>query len=329
MSARSHRPRRRKASILAVVAGAAIAVLGLFSSPAAAEELTIGTSAEAWYTVVPTCTAAVACVPKDAGVPAVNPFTAGTLHVARLAGTELARTYLKLDLEALPADATPTGGTLTLPIATDPTAGTLNPDQAQIQACFMVASFTPGALGSLEEPPVPDCFTSATATLVTLPEGSSFVVDLAPFAERWAAGDANEGLALVPLLNEAPPPGPAPVPLPSQETWHVALNGMDAAAAAKIIASVSYTLPGSEPLSPPPPPLPRAVALGIPGFFIPGAQPPPVAPPTATVPRQTPTVLVATRGFEYAGVFVLPLVALAIGSAVSYSLTREVDPETR
>jgi hypothetical protein len=327
MATRSHRPRRRKASLLAALAGATIALLGLFAQPAAAEELTVGTSAEAWYTVVPTCTAAVACVPKDAGVPPVNPFTAGTLHVARLAGTELARTYLKLDLEALPAGATPTGGTLTLPIATDPTAGTLNAEQAQIQACYMVASFTPGALGAIEEPPVPDCFTSATATLLTLPEGSSFVVDLAPFAERWAAGDANEGLALVPLLNEAPP-GPAPVPLPSQETWHVALNGMDSAAAEKITASVSYLLPGSEQL-PPPAPLPPAVVPGIPGYSIPGAQPPPAVTPPATIPRQAPTVLVATRGFEYAGVFVLPLVALAVGSAVSYSLTREVEPDAR
>jgi hypothetical protein len=229
----------------------------------------------------------------------------------------VARTYLTLDLAALPSDATMTGGTLTLPIATDQTAGTLNPDQAQIQACFMVARFTPGTSGSIEEPPVPDCFTSAPATLITLAEGSSFVVDLAPFAARWAAGEANEGIALVPAQSEA-----QAAPTPSTESWHVAFNGRDSQAAAKISATITYTLSGFEPPSPlPNPPL---VVPGVPGYFVPPAQQP-FAQPPALPPRQVPAVLVATHGFEYAGIFVLPLVALAIGSAVSYSLTREIE----
>ena len=312
----------------AVVVTITVVVLCLFAPPASAEQVTVGTSGEAWHAILPTCTAAVACVPAGRGVPPVSPFTAGTLHVARLAGAELARTYLKLDLETLPSGAAITGGTLTLPMANDQTAGTLNPEQAQIQACFMVAGFTPGAFGSVEEPPLPDCFTSATATLVTLAEGSSFVVDLAPFAERWAE-EPNEGLALVPVPQEeqpAPvplPPGVAPpVPLPSQETWHVAFNGSESAAEAKIAASVTYTLPGIEP--PPPAPVPPLVVPGVPGYFVPPPQQPVVQPPAA-VPPLAPTVLVATRGFEYAGVFVLPLLALAIGSAVSYSLTREIE----
>ena len=322
MNERSKNPRRRAASLGAVLIALTAVVLCLFATPAAAEQVTVGTSAEAWHTVLPTCTAAVACVPAGTGVPAVNPFTTGTLHVARLAGTELARAYIKLDLEALPADATLTGGTLTLPIATDPTAGTLSPEQAQIQACFMVAAFTPGALGSIEEPTVPDCFTSATATLVTLPEGSSFVVDLAPFAARWAEGEPNEGIAIVPIPNEAPP-GPAPVPLPSNETWHVAFNGRDSAAPAKISAAIDYALPAFE--QAPPAPVPPAVVPGVPGYFIPGAPPPAVLPPPPAPQVQAPAVLVATHGFEYAAIFLLPLVGLAIGSAVSYSLTREIE----
>jgi hypothetical protein len=302
-----------------------ICLLCLFAVPASAEEATVGTSGEAWYATLPTCTAAAACAPTGV-VPPTSPFPEGTLHVARALGTELARSYIQLDLTSLPLDAVPTGGTLTLPLSVDQTAGTLRPEEAHIEACFMVVSFTPGIFGSIEEPPSPDCFTSASAQLVTLEAGSAFVVDLAPFAERWAAGEPNEGIALVPALEDAPegplPPGVLPVPVPSDETWHVAFNGSGAAEEPRISAAISYTLPAVE--LPPQPALPPVTVPAIPGYHIPAQQPAATAPP-AFVPQQPQTILVATHGFQYAGVFVLPLIALAVGSAVSYSLTRDIE----
>ena len=340
MTERSKGLRRRAASFGAVLVAVTVVVLYLFAPPASAEQIRVGTDAEAWYAILPTCTTAGLCVPPGT-VPAVVPpsvplpeglatpavpVPGGMLHVARVLGTDVARAYVKLDLTSLLSGAVPTGGTLTLPFSADPSAGTVGPEMAHIQACFMVVSFPPGTTGSIEEPPGADCSTAATATLLTLPEGSAFVVDLSAFAQRWASGEANQGIALMPAPPEAvPAPLPAPVPpvpAPSTETWQVAFNGRDSAAPAKISATVDYVLPADEF---PAAPIPPQVIPGVPGYYLPGAQPPVVAPPQAAPPLQAPTVLVATRGFEYAAVFVLPLVALALGSAVSYSLTREIE----
>lgn len=314
----AHRIRRRlRATIPPAAAVAVLAISLLSATPASADTLTVGTTAESWYLFLPTCTAEVLCSPEQ--VPPVSPFPPGTLHVGLAAGGEVTRAYVKLDLDDVPSDAQLVGGTLTLPVAAEPAAGTLNMEQALINVCFMVRPFGASAAGSAQAPSAPDCFTSSPATLVVLEGGSSFVTDLAPFAERWAAGEPNEGLALVgvPDPNATLPQGISP------STWHVAFNGRDSAAAQKVAATLDYVSPVAEP-PPPSSPVPPVAIPPVPGQAVPGAQTPAVQPPPQAFQPTLPVQTVALRGFEYAGVFMIPLVGMALVAMIAYSLTRDV-----
>ena len=117
-----------RASILWACCGA---LLWWAALPAQADRATVGTSAESWYQVggcaVLPCPGSTLPVtppvplpsplPAPLPTPSVNPFPAGTLHVAVTAGEEQSRTYIKLALDSLPFGAQLQGGTLSLPVA--------------------------------------------------------------------------------------------------------------------------------------------------------------------------------------------------------------------
>src|SRR5206468_4270398 len=46
--------------------------------------------------------------------------------------------------------------------------------------------------------------------------GGTFTIDLSPFAAAWAAGSANQGIALLPAADTAP-----------TTAWHVAMSAHD------------------------------------------------------------------------------------------------------
>ena len=309
-----------RASLLWACCGA---LLWLAAAPAEADKATVGTAAESWYQVsgcgVVPCAGSTLPVtppaplpqelPAPVPAPSVNPFPAGTLHIGLTAGQEQSRTYIKLALDSLPFGAELQGGILSLPVAAM-NAGTIDASSAMIDACFMVNDFHGGDAGAVASPPEPDCTTSAPAHLITQPTGQTFTVDLRTFTERWAGGETNNGIALI----------PSEAAKAARGTWEVAISGKGSTGP-QIKAELNYTVPPEPAFTPEPVPEPV--------FTPPQIAPPPTAPTQAPAPVIPPVVqppvAITTHGFEYAAIFLLPLAGLAVSGMLGYSLTREVE----
>jgi len=309
----------------ALALGACLAAGGLLFAPSAsADSATVGVAGAAWYSPPPSCALPTGCGPTDS-LPPASVYPAGTLHVGVRAGVEEARTYLKLDLESLPADAKVTGVTLTLPVAPGD-AGTVDAADARMVACWLPHSFTP-ASGSAAPPPEVDCSTSADA----VPAGgepSRFTVDLRAFAARWASGEANNGLALVPAPRQAP-----------GATWHVALYA-PASQGTPPTAQVAFDAAGTPAAFPVPADGGLGPAVGPPSAS-PGGEALSSAPPAsaaapileqahapAALPPSPQAQLVTQTfpRFAYPVVMGLPLVLLLLGGYLGRALTRPLDP---
>src|SRR5207248_10464845 len=136
------------------------------------------------------------------------PYPDGTLHVGVAAGRETDRTYLSLDLTALPPEASITGGTLTVPLDVDPTHGSQSAASAHVDACLVTAPIE-DAKASFATPPSASCTTHAPAVYTDTGGPARLVVDLTALAEHWFSSSA--GLALV----------PAQAAVDGHETWHI------------------------------------------------------------------------------------------------------------
>jgi hypothetical protein len=319
---------------VAVTLGSTVA----FAAPAHAAgsgTATVGLSADAWYTASAACTTTpTGCLPV--GQPPGGPYPAGTLHAGVVAGQEESRSYLLLDLAAIPAGTTISSGTLRLPVgATED--GSRAPDTATLQACAVKGSLKDDIDGSTEQPPEVDCKAATSpakyvAAAGTLP--AAFTVDLAPFAAAWSSGGATSaGIALLPASDTAP-----------TSAWHVALSAHDRQVAApmRITATVTYgsatgdfeapsTLPpletsvgtgttsfGAPPLAPvATPQLPAAVTPDAPAVA-------PQAPPVA--PVQQVQAVASVGGFAYPGVFLLPILLAIVAGWLARALTRDLSP---
>lgn len=328
-----------------VLAGAATAALLLVPVPVASAQAapgTAGTSAESWYRTLPVqpppeadpCQLPMGCSPA---VPAPLPsqYAPGTLHVGVAGGAEESRTYLALDLSALDVTSEVTGGTLTLPVATDPQAGTTAPETAQLRACLVTGSVQDGVEGAVTGTPPVDCATSSEAVYAAA-EGdrpAAFTIDLAPFGQALTTGLG--GFALVP----AEQPGTA---------WHVAFSRRDREAEGVVPISAQLqisaaeepeSLPSSEPtvevFAPPSfdtgtgevPSFDSGTSFAAPPLAA-GQQPltSPVAPEVAAPTAQVPVAAVLGGPFAYPAVFLLPLVvAVAVGWA-GRAFTRDLAP---
>jgi hypothetical protein len=157
---------------------------------------------------------AVGCAPivSDASVP--NQYPAQTLHVGVTGGAEDSRTYLTLANSSVPVGTDVTGGTLTLPVATDTEAGTTASETASLRACQVKAQVKNGVEGGIGGAPAVDCSVTSRAVF-TAAKGSVgpfFTIDLSPFAKDLNLGQAS--IALVP----GDEPGTA---------WHVAMSRSD------------------------------------------------------------------------------------------------------
>lgn len=187
-----------------LVGAAVIAIVVGVARPAASaepNEVSTGMATEAWYTPVPAL---------PSGVPMINPYPPDTLHVSMTAGRESARTYLSLDLSALPVRISIEQGTLILPVAEED-AGTRNLDDAEFQACVVTEPFEDGTEGSADAPGI-DCSIAAPAKRTAADE---LRIELAPLLAHWDDGAPNHGLALTP--SEETQEG--------QGSWHVAFSG--------------------------------------------------------------------------------------------------------
>lgn len=163
----------------------------------------VGTTSESWYNSLP--------VELPLALPALSLFPAGNLHVGVVAGQETARSYVRLAAGDLPGDVI--GGTLVLPLVTDPTSGSFLPETAALRVCLAEKTGDDGVEGASPPAPAVDCGTSSAAEFV---EGDrpAFTVDLGPFGSLLS----DYGLALL------PDPGVAPT-----SVWRVVVKGFDPA----------------------------------------------------------------------------------------------------
>jgi hypothetical protein len=286
----------------------------------------------AWFARAEPCLTVIDCAP----LPPVSPWPEDTLHVAVSGGEETARSYLALSF-LLPFDAELVGGTLELPVDTDPTHGSVAPETADLVACMADQRFKP-VRGSFEEPPPTKCAVRKGAFYDE--EKTAFVVDLNRFVADW-----DEGIAALALR-------PSDSALAGNESWRVVFPADEEAAddAPIITATLVYTVPedsttvpGFDPAPPPEPepfdPGSSSVSSGIAPSFDTAAAPPlaqtepvPSAPPTPSQPIDTqPASAVAAstagfagEGFAYPIVWAFPLILLVGYGLIGRALTKEL-----
>ena len=306
-------------------------------SAAQDESVIDSTQAESWYrsiatassTVPDTCSLPVGCLPAVPSLPVEppSPYPAGFLHVGVGAGVEESRTYLAFDLAEVPFDAELAGGTITLPITGDPTAGVALPEAAKVRACHVPSFVGDNGAGDLTGAPAVDCAISSPAVYVAAAGAApaALKVDLSPFLEEWSTGVAQ--VALVPQDGLAP-----------TDTWHVAFSRRDRQAEDAVPISARLELAidasGLEPIE-------EEIAPDLPSPVVDDEEPPALfieeafaepslasesfaAPPieqaaveqsgTARVTR--PVVSVIGDRFAYPAIFLLPL---AVGAALAWA----------
>ena len=331
---------RTTCRLLAGLGLTAIAVLGpavpALAAPASGTSV-VKPSAEAWYRAAPACALPTGCA--DAGAP--SPYSPDTLHVGVVGGVEEARTYLQLDLTALPSGTQITGGTLQLPVATGGSDGTRAPETATIQACAVKAPVK-DADGSTAAPPEVDCEAASAPAKFVEASGSnpaSYTVDLGALTSAWASA-APGAIALLPAAETAPP-----------ANWHAAFSdrtrkgeGVVPISASLAFTSASFDTADTDTFVAPPPFEPAPAVQEAPAFdsgsfaapalsaetpLLPEPAPQPqTAPVAATTPvaaqQAIPVAASLPAGFRYPAVFLLPLL---VGAAVAWlgrALTRDL-----
>lgn len=342
--------RRRYAAALVLVTGLAAAGLLLPQPTALAQTtpVTAKTTAESWFRNLPVavpnepvCPPVGGCAPPVPEVVPPSPYAADTLHVGFSGAAEDSRTYVELNLSAVPIGSEVTGGTLTLPVATDPQAGTLLPETAEFQACLVATSVPDGVDGGINGAPEADCDTSSPAVFVPAADGrpAVFTIALAPFAEAWAIGTA--AVALVPAEEQA-----------EGASWHVAFSRRDRVAEGAEPISAQLTLGAADGDSD----LPTAPDVGTDspvdapsseaeGFDTDSlaldsgasfAAPPvatdvkaPITAPVDSSPASAPQPVSPVAAsldlpYEYPGVFLLPVVMAAAGAWVCRAFSRDL-----
>jgi hypothetical protein len=299
----------------------------------------VGVATDAWYAASAACTASpTGCLPA---APPATAYPAKTLHAGAAAGQEESRTYITLNLTALPAGTSLTGGTLRLPVGSGQ-EGSLAPDTATLQACAVTGSIKDDVDGSTSAPPAVDCKRAAApakyvAAAGTVPE--MFTVDLTAFATAWTSGATTQGIVLMPSADTAP-----------GSTWHVTLSAHDRQVAAPmhISAIVSYASAAGDFEAPDAfgdavtTPTTTDTGTGSTSFaaaplapVAPNQVPAALGPATPVVAPQTPPVApvqlqpqaaITVGGFAYPGVFLLPILLAVAGGWLARALTRDLQP---
>lgn len=310
--------------VAAAVVGISLSSVALVS--ATTERVTTNTSREDWYSSSPLCEQ-IAC-----GLLPAPPFPEHTLHVALSAGETSALTALELDRSLLPDSADIIGGRLLMPLDTDESDGSMNPETADLRVCLVLERFEGGAQGDFSEPPKYNCERASSRARYKAKPQPMFVVDLAAFGKVWRDGE-------IPRLVVVP----APKAAKAGESWHVVFWGRKNKSenALPMSATLKYVAPKK--VAPPAPPPPAGQRQPAPptGQAIPPISagetfvPPPVAEaPGCEVARpqhvtQAPVASPAVRRFNYPYpvAWIMPLLLLA-GFAISgHELTKPLQPK--
>lgn len=333
----------------AAVAFTALLLLASGAAPALAANggtATTGMQVEAWYATV-TSDACESPADLDCSqLPPVDQYPKDTLHVGVHGGKPTALTVVEVDLFGanIPAGMQVVGGTLSLPVDTAPSDGSLGHENAKLLVCG-VTEFVSGGKAQLKQPPKTEC-DNASAPAKYSAKSKTFTVDLQPFAAKWAAGD-SPALAVM----------PAPEAATGNETWHVAFWGKDYGESdddlgvgagdeepKPITAKLKYEPKAGESTTTTLSPLEPSVDLGGPpelGEVAPPPEPEPeldLAAPKeaeqvkAAPAEDTPEVLAEsgpsfrTVGYMYPIAWLMPLLLL-IGFAVTgRTLTKKMEP---
>ena len=166
-------------------------------------------SKEAWHHDAPPCASFADC----SALPPSSPYPEDTLHVSLSGGEETARTYLAFSL-LLPLGGQLDDGTLTLPVDTDESHGSVSPETADLVACITKPKFEE-ARGSFEKPPEADCKIRKSALYSE--KRVAFEVDLNRFLDEWNEAEGEVAVALL----------PSPKALDGTGTWHVVFPASD------------------------------------------------------------------------------------------------------
>lgn len=222
---------------------AAVVTAPLLVASAATQE-NVPNLDEAWYVKAkeplgelpsgdPTCTLPTGCNAAGNVTRPNNPRPENTLQVGVISGQEDASAAFTLDTSMLPPLAVVTGGKSTLVVAGSD-AGTQRQDEADMVACFTTGTLVSSQDGgNMSDRPAFDCETSAPLVKVEGAEKLTFEVDLAPFAARWAAGEANNGISL--LVSEAAKA--------DRKTFNIAFAGKRREGGTPITSTITYEVP--------------------------------------------------------------------------------------
>jgi hypothetical protein len=196
----------------------------------AASKNNVGNGDEAWFQAYqeplaelpsgdPSCESPAGCnLAGNVTRGVLKPHPEGVLVVAANAGEDDAQMYFNFNVDDLPLGAVVTGGTVTMPVATDPEAGNMRPEDAKLVAC-MVTGFIPGGAdgGSYQDRPEFDDGTCVPVELDDSAETQTYTINLNRFGKAWGTGTTPMQGVTVLVDPKVSPPAP-------QETWRVVFN---------------------------------------------------------------------------------------------------------
>ncbi len=291
------------------------------------EPVVLPASVESWYQVSPTggpadpaCGLPIGCLPPIPlpSLPLIYPEN--TLQVGISLGFDTAWTFLALDRGAIPDEIG--GGSLRLPVLTDPASGTVSLEAAGVIACAATGPVTPSRGEPSTSAPAYDCAQSSPGRLDDTVDPPVYEFDVRGIADALR----SDGVAIVPtttarldkesyrvvfpadghesgLRVEATfLPGQAPPSTPSDDA-SVAPETLPDAAFGGAVPGPSFSAPTLPVLSLPPTPAPED-------------GPAQIALPIAAQP------ILPTPGYAYPLVWIAPFLIAGVALMTSRSLTK-------
>jgi hypothetical protein len=271
----------------------------------------------AWFQPDPLCSTPLGCgaIP----LPALSPYPKGTYHVGAALGRQTARAFIGVSLTKRAQTAR--GGTLSIPLDTNPADGSVAPSTAAINVCVIYQSLT-SVEGAFVGAPTPNCLPAAPAKYVAKP-APHLVADLAPLGGKLGG---VRGFALLPA--SASP----------TSAWHVVFKLPTDAAPKSELPKLTLLI-GNKAAAHPAKPQPSAHhhnGAGSSGEAVP-AGPAPELPPavTSTQPGNPDPVVAPTRtaghyvtiGYQYPEIWLLPLVLIVLVPFTIRAMTRDLTRE--
>ena len=219
---------KRSAVLIVGLLVVAWAVLPMAVAAAASKD-DVGNGDEAWFLKNkeplasgpagdPTCELPTGCNASGNAQRPGGPHPEGTLVVAANAGDDDAQMFFNFAVDKLPLGAVVTGGTVTMPVATDSDARAFRPEAAKLVACI-VTGFIPGGAegGSYQDRPEFDDSTCVPVEQDDTAETLTYTFNLDRFGKAWGSGATPMQGVTILKDPEVKPPDP-------RETWRVVFN---------------------------------------------------------------------------------------------------------